>query len=174
LSPLDLDALKPRHRLIGAAAFSWRRAGSAPPYPTFPATLETEADAVLADYGVELGQDDDTVILKVTVPRRGVVSRFTGRPDVQFTALLEVPAHVGLEVRTTGGNITLGVDPTSNWDLDAATSGGSVRVRGLAFTATTANRSRAKGTINAGGASLRARTSGGSIMVSAASASAEK
>lgn len=229
---------------------------------------DAKADALLTDYGIEIGQDGDTVNLTVTAPGRRAVSWFTWRSAVQFTAHLEVPPHVALDlrtsggsitltgrhthafnartsggsiraegstgpadlrtsggsilvdeaggtmhlatsggtirvgtvegalraatsggsirvghvgrdattldVRTSGGSITLGVDPTSNWNLDAATSGGSVRVRGLAFAATTENRSRAEGTINAGGNSLRARTSGGSVTVSASTAPAEK
>jgi hypothetical protein len=73
----------------------------------------------------------------------------------------------GLEASTSGGSIDLGLDPAGDWDLDASTSGGSVRLRDLTLQTTTLSRQRAVGTINAGGTTVRARTSGGSVTVKA-------
>lgn len=69
---------------------------------------------------------------------------------------------------TSGGSINVGVDASGNFDLVADTSGGRVSVSGLPFSAVKLSHTHASGKINAGGASLRADTSGGSITVKAA------
>jgi hypothetical protein len=72
-----------------------------------------------------------------------------------------------VDLDTSGGSIRVGVDPAASLTVSAATSGGGVRVEGLPFTAESRGRSSARGTINDGAGHLRARTSGGSIVVRA-------
>jgi len=66
---------------------------------------------------------------------------------------------------TSGGSIRVGLDTAAAMHVDASTSGGAVRVHDLTFTSTSADKSHASGTINGGGARLRAHTSGGSITI---------
>ncbi len=75
-----------------------------------------------------------------------------------------------IELDTSGGGIRVGVDPAASLALSASTSGGGVRIGGLAFTAQSQSRSSAQGTINGGAGRLRAETSGGGIVIQAASA----
>jgi len=69
---------------------------------------------------------------------------------------------------TSGGSIHIGVDPEGNFDLDADTSGGRVNVQGLSIDVHKKSRTHVSGKVNAGGARLRADTSGGSITIEAA------
>jgi hypothetical protein len=69
---------------------------------------------------------------------------------------------------TSGGSIHLGVDAKGNFDLDADTSGGRVTVEGLPLEVHKKSRTHVSGKVNAGGARLRADTSGGSIKIEAA------
>jgi hypothetical protein len=68
---------------------------------------------------------------------------------------------------TSGGSIRVGVDPAAAFDIAAETSGGSVSAD-LPLTVRSKHRSQLHGTLNGGGAPLRATTSGGSIRISAA------
>ncbi|MGH9559960.1 MAG: DUF4097 family beta strand repeat-containing protein, partial [Terracidiphilus sp.] len=72
----------------------------------------------------------------------------------------------GGEMSTSGGWITVKLDPAVNLDLDAATSGGGVRCDLPVRTSGTFSRNRLHATLGAGGSALRMRTSGGSIRIS--------
>jgi hypothetical protein len=67
---------------------------------------------------------------------------------------------------TSGGSITVKLDPAANLDIDAATSGGGVRSDLQLRTSGTFRRNRLHGTLGSGGQTLRMRTSGGSIRIS--------
>ena len=68
---------------------------------------------------------------------------------------------------TSGGDVRVTVDKSAAFQLDAATSGGSVRADGLTITLDGggAGKSRLSGKVNGGGPVLKLRTSGGSIRV---------
>ena len=74
-----------------------------------------------------------------------------------------------IDLGTSGGGIRIGVDPAASLAVSASTSGGGVRIDGLPFTPQSQTRSSARGTINSGAGRLRAETSGGGIVVQAAS-----
>jgi hypothetical protein len=84
--------------------------------------------------------------------------------------------YVGTDARsvsldTSGGSIRIGVDPKARLDVTASTSGGRVGVEGLSITTNSTSRrqTRISGALNGGGGRLRAATSGGSVLVFAAS-----
>jgi len=68
-------------------------------------------------------------------------------------------------LKTSGGSIYVSIDPKANLEIDASTSGGSVSSQ-LSLTNVDAKRSYMKGQLNAGGPTLKTRTSGGSIHIS--------
>jgi hypothetical protein len=75
-----------------------------------------------------------------------------------------------IDLSTSGGSIRVGLDPAAGMNVAAGTSGGTVRIEGLSFEGHSQGRSHASGTINGGGTGrLRASTSGGGILVRAAS-----
>jgi hypothetical protein len=70
---------------------------------------------------------------------------------------------------TSGGGVSVTVDKSAAFELDASTSGGSVDADGLTLTLRDSNkgRSRLAGAVNGGGPLLKLRSSGGSITVRA-------
>lgn len=78
-----------------------------------------------------------------------------------------VGANRGISVSSSGGDLTVRVPKDTTGELNAATSGGSVRTE-LPVTTTEMGEHRLTGTINGGGNPIYARTSGGSIKVVAA------
>jgi len=77
-----------------------------------------------------------------------------------------VGANRGIETSTSGGNIVIRMPRNTKGVLDASTSGGSVS-SDLPVTTTEVRERRLAGTINGGGAAIRARTTGGNIRVQA-------
>lgn len=75
-------------------------------------------------------------------------------------------AHGGL-IETSGGSIHLRIDPSANLELDASTSGGSVRSSIPLRVVGTASRRVLRGTLGSGGELLRVHTSGGSVLIEA-------
>jgi len=76
------------------------------------------------------------------------------------------PSKDDVTLDTSGGSIHVGVDSAAAMHVDASTSGGSVRVHDLTFESnSSADKSHVTGTINGGGARLRAHTSGGSVTI---------
>lgn len=72
-------------------------------------------------------------------------------------------------ISTSGGGVTAAVDPAAALSIDAATSGGRVS-SDLALTVRGGlDRNAIRGDLNGGGSTLRLRTSGGPIRISAAS-----
>jgi DUF4097 and DUF4098 domain-containing protein YvlB len=80
-----------------------------------------------------------------------------------------VGANRGISVSSSGGDLTVRVPKDTTGELNAASSGGSVRTE-LPVTTTQMGEHRLTGTINGGGNPIYARTSGGSIKVVAAAA----
>lgn len=68
---------------------------------------------------------------------------------------------------TSGGNVKVFVTPNTGFQLDASTSGGSVKAEGLTITIASggAGKSRLSGAVNGGGPLLKLRSSGGQIAV---------
>ena len=93
----------------------------------------------------------------------GRIAAHTSGGDV--TAEL-VGANRGISVSSSGGDLTVRVPKDTKAELDAATSGGSVRTE-LPVTTTESGDHKLTGTINGGGNPIRARTSGGSIKIMA-------
>jgi DUF4097 and DUF4098 domain-containing protein YvlB len=94
----------------------------------------------------------------------GKIAAHTSGGDV--TAEL-VGANRGISVSSSGGDLTVRVPKDTKGELNAATSGGSVRTE-LPVTTTEMGEHKLTGTINGGGSPIHARTSGGSIKVLAA------
>ena len=74
-------------------------------------------------------------------------------------------ANKGMYVETSGGNIELAMAKNSNASIDASTSGGDVTCDLPITMSGKISESRMKGTINGGGATVHARTSGGDIRI---------
>lgn len=98
----------------------------------------------------------------------GKIAAHTSGGDV--TAEL-VGENRGISVSSSGGDLTVRVPKDAKGELNAATSGGSVRTE-LPVTTTQTGEHKLTGTINGGGNSIYARTSGGSIRVLTAGAPA--
>jgi DUF4097 and DUF4098 domain-containing protein YvlB len=96
----------------------------------------------------------------------GKIAAHTSGGDV--TAEL-VGENRGISVSSSGGDLTVRVPKGTTGELDAATSGGSVRTE-LPVTTTELGEHKLTGTINGGGNPIYARTSGGSIKVVAVGA----
>jgi DUF4097 and DUF4098 domain-containing protein YvlB len=96
----------------------------------------------------------------------GKIAAHTSGGDV--TAEL-VGQNRGISVSSSGGDLTVRVPKGTTGELDAATSGGSVRTE-LPVTTTELGEHKVTGTINGGGNPIYARTSGGSIKVVASGA----
>jgi len=75
-----------------------------------------------------------------------------------------VGANRGISVSSSGGDLTVRVPKNTTGQLDAATSGGSVKTE-LPVTTTEMGEHKLTGTLNGGGNAIYARTSGGSIRV---------
>jgi DUF4097 and DUF4098 domain-containing protein YvlB len=75
-----------------------------------------------------------------------------------------VGANRGISVSSSGGDLTVRVPKNTTGQLNAATSGGSVKTE-LPVTTTEMGEHKLTGTINGGGNPIYARTSGGSIKV---------
>jgi DUF4097 and DUF4098 domain-containing protein YvlB len=75
-----------------------------------------------------------------------------------------VGANRGISVSSSGGDLTVRVPKNTTGELNAATSGGSVRTE-LPVTTTEMGEHKLTGTINGGGNEIYARTSGGSIKI---------
>jgi DUF4097 and DUF4098 domain-containing protein YvlB len=98
----------------------------------------------------------------------GKIAAHTSGGDV--TAEL-VGENRGISVSSSGGDLAVRVPKATKGELNAATSGGSVRTE-LPVTTTEMGEHRLTGTINGGGSPIYARTSGGSIKVVAVAAPA--
>jgi DUF4097 and DUF4098 domain-containing protein YvlB len=83
-----------------------------------------------------------------------------------------VGANRGIAVSSSGGDLTVRVPKNTTGQLNASTSGGSVKTE-LPVTTTEMGEHKLTGTLNGGGNEIYARTSGGSIKV-VASAGASK
>jgi hypothetical protein len=94
----------------------------------------------------------------------GKIAAHTSGGDV--TAELVGPNR-GISVSSSGGDLTVRVPKDTKGELNASTSGGSVRTE-LPVTTTEMGERKLRGTINGGGDPIHARTSGGSIKVVAA------
>jgi len=79
-------------------------------------------------------------------------------------------AHGG-KIESSGGGISVGVDPNVDLAIDASTSGGSVRTDIPVKIVGKVNGSSIKGTLGKGGETLYVHTSGGSVSISGNDAS---
>ncbi len=93
----------------------------------------------------------------------GVVKAHTsgGPIDASFTG----PLKGDCELSTSGGGIKVRVDPKSDFNLDAHTSGGGVHCDLPVTVVGEVKRSHLVGKVNAGGHELKLRSSGGGIRV---------
>jgi hypothetical protein len=79
-------------------------------------------------------------------------------------------AHGG-KIESSGGGITVGIDPNVDLAIDASTSGGSVRTDVPVKIIGKVNGSSIRGTLGKGGETLYVHTSGGSVSIGAADGS---
>jgi DUF4097 and DUF4098 domain-containing protein YvlB len=77
-----------------------------------------------------------------------------------------VGANRGIEATSSGGDITITLPAAAKGSVEASSSGGSIKTD-FPVSTTEIGERRLKGTINGGGASIRARTSGGSVRLQA-------
>ena len=75
-------------------------------------------------------------------------------------------AHGG-KIESSGGSITVELDPTVDLNIDASTSGGSVRTDIPIKVVGKLRSSSVQGTLGKGGESLKVHTSGGSVSIGA-------
>jgi DUF4097 and DUF4098 domain-containing protein YvlB len=80
-------------------------------------------------------------------------------------AVLSAPLGEATKLTTSGGGITVRLPENEAFNLDASTSGGSVRSEFPVASIGKAGHSHLKGTVNGGGKSVVLHTSGGSIQV---------
>jgi len=74
----------------------------------------------------------------------------------------------GGKIESSGGGITVSVDPNVDLAIDASTSGGSVRTEIPVKIVGKVDRSSIRGTLGKGGETLYVHTSGGSVSIAAA------
>ena len=77
----------------------------------------------------------------------------------------------GGKIESSGGGISVGIDPNVDLAIDASTSGGSVRTDIPVKIVGKANSSSIRGTLGKGGETLYVHTSGGSVSISGDDAS---
>lgn len=73
--------------------------------------------------------------------------------------------RAGGSLSSSGGPVTVTVDPSVGLDIDASTSGGSVRTDLPITVQGSVSKSALRGRLNAGGAMLKLRSSGGGIRI---------
>jgi hypothetical protein len=122
------------------------------------ARSDRAADTAIGRYDVAMEQQGDTVTLRA-LRRNGGDWDWDG---VQFSASVEVPADVRLDIKTSGGQVRVGGERTAAVKL--RTSGGSVRVDGGSGDTDISTAGGQIAVQRALGA-LRARTSGGNVEV---------
>jgi hypothetical protein len=99
------------------------------------------------------------------------IQRVTGRVDAHtsgggITAVLSKNNAHGGVLESSGGSISVAVDPAANLQIDAWTSGGSVRSDLPVRVVGTMSQGALRGTLGSGGETLSLHTSGGSIHLS--------
>jgi hypothetical protein len=131
-----------------------------------PLRADTSGGSIRVDGGAG-ALDLDTSGGSITVDRAlGSIKADTSGGSVTVRYVGAGASDVNLS--TSGGGIRVGVDPAAALDVSAGTSGGGVRVEGLPLRGDEHNRQHVSGQLNGGGGRLRASTSGGSIVLSAA------
>ena len=96
------------------------------------------------------------------------VERVTGRVDAHtsgggVTVIFSKNNGHGGVIESSGGSITVAVDPSANLQIDAATSGGSIHSDLPIRVSGTISSRALRGTLGSGGNMLTVHTSGGSI-----------
>ena len=104
------------------------------------ASNDAEADDLLKDLTLTIEQQGNNVSASAKYDR-GVGGWFSGRQPVQVDFIVTVPSHYSTDLKTSGGNLTVG-DLAGGMELN--TSGGNVKLGNI------------DGTVNAG-------TSGGNV-----------
>jgi DUF4097 and DUF4098 domain-containing protein YvlB len=81
------------------------------------------------------------------------------------SASFQSPINDEVQLKTSGGGVTLKVPETSAFDLDASTSGGSVSSDLVVKTEGKPKRTSLRGPVNGGGKPVVLRTSGGNVKI---------
>jgi DUF4097 and DUF4098 domain-containing protein YvlB len=130
---------------------------------------ETKGDSELrtSGGGIEVDSVDGSLVAR-TSGGSIHIQRVTGRVDAHtsgggITAVLSKKNAHGGVLETSGGSISVAIDPAANLEIDASTSGGSVQTDLPIRVVGTISRHGLRGTMGSGGETLRLRTSGGSI-----------
>jgi len=122
------------------------------------ARSDRAADSAIGRYDVAMEQKGDTVTLRA----RGREGRDWGWDGVDFSASIDVPPDVRLDIKTSGGKVRVGGERTAAVKL--RTSGGSVRVDGGSGD-TDISTAGGEIVVRRALGGLRARTSGGNVDV---------
>jgi DUF4097 and DUF4098 domain-containing protein YvlB len=93
---------------------------------------------------------------------RGIDGRIKGHSSGGSVRVSLVGANRGVSATTSGGDVELILPRATTGNVSASTSGGDVTTD-LPVTTTVIKEGRLEGTLNGGGQSIEARTSGGSI-----------
>jgi len=94
---------------------------------------------------------------------KGKVDAWTSGGSV--SASFQAPINDEVQLKTSGGGVTLKVPESSAFDLDASTSGGSVSSDLAVKTDGKPKRTSLRGPVNGGGKPVTLRTSGGSVKI---------
>lgn len=129
---------------------------------------KAEADRILADHEVRFIQEGNTVSVTAKSKDKRWLSGFR-QPSLQVRYEISVPARCSVDLRTSGGNITL---PELEGDATTRTSSGLIDL-GTISGRMEASNSGGDIRIGQAGGDLAARTSSGSIKVREAKGKAE-
>lgn len=133
----------------------------------FRADTDAEADELLKKIELKLEQNGNDVTVVAKYPSAKGFS-WNGNP-VRIDIVVQVPAAFATQLKTSGGNITVG-DLTGK--LDARTSGGSIKLGNLGGTAD-ARTSGGNIVLASAAAAVNLDTSGGNIAVGRVAGSAK-
>lgn len=97
----------------------------------------------------------------------GVDGKIAGNTSGGNVKVRLAGANRGISATTSGGDIELLLPPDTAGNVSASTSGGDVR-SDIPVTTTSMREGRLEGTLNGGGETIRARTSGGNIRLRSA------
>lgn len=131
-----------------------------------------QGDSELRTSGGEIEADSvDGSLIARTSGGSIHIRQLTGRVDARtsgggITAYLGAKNTHGGVLETSGGSISVAIDPAANLEIDAATSGGNVHTELPVRVMGALSPHTLRGTLGSGGPTLALHTSGGSIHLS--------
>jgi hypothetical protein len=130
-----------------------------------PVKLQTSGGSIRCD---NVAGDLDAGTSGGDIRMRGISGRINAETSGGNVEVALKGENRGVELHTSGGNIRIEVPSNIKADLDASTTGGKVKCDMPITLLGEIEMSSLKGTINGGGPTLKAETSGGDIRIAAA------